>query len=219
MHAIYGFVSGPLVWVAFLLFIGGSLYQVITLAQLARSRDAVVFEYMSFRFALRSILKWLTPFGAVSMRKRPLTTLVAFAFHICVIAAPLFVYAHVVLVKETWNISWWYMPDAWADMMSLLVIGACLFFLLRRITQPEVRYLTTPSDYLLLSMVAAPFVTGFWAYHQFPGAQVATILHMLSGEIMLAAIPFTRISHMFFFIFTRGYIGSEFGAVRHAQDW
>jgi hypothetical protein len=45
------------------------------------------------------------------------------------------------------------------------------------------------------------------------------IIHILSGEIMLVAIPFTRLSHMIFFAFTRGYMGSEFGAVRHAKDW
>jgi hypothetical protein len=36
---------------------------------------------------------------------------------------------------------------------------------------------------------------------------------------MLVAIPFTRLSHMLFSIFTRAYMGSEFGKVRHAQDW
>jgi hypothetical protein len=44
-------------------------------------------------------------------------------------------------------------------------------------------------------------------------------MHILSGEVMLAAIPFTRLSHMLFFPFTRGYMGSEFGGVRHAKDW
>ena len=100
-----------------------------------------------------------------------------------------------------------------------MVIIGCLFFLVRRITLPEVRYLTSASDFVLLFIVAAPFITGFWAYHQFAGATVATILHMLFGEILLASIPFTRLSHMFFFPFTRGYIGSEFGAVRFAKDW
>jgi nitrate reductase gamma subunit len=62
-------------------------------------------------------------------------------------------------------------------------------------------------------------VTGFWAYHQFPAYRLMFILHMLSGEFVLAAIPFTRLSHMLYAVFTRGYIGSEFGAVRHARDW
>jgi nitrate reductase gamma subunit len=45
------------------------------------------------------------------------------------------------------------------------------------------------------------------------------ILHILSGEILLAAIPFTRLSHMIYAPFTRAYMGSEFGGVRHARDW
>jgi hypothetical protein len=44
-------------------------------------------------------------------------------------------------------------------------------------------------------------------------------LHVLAGDIMLAAIPFTRLSHMILSPFTRAYMGSEFGAVRHARDW
>ena len=31
--------------------------------------------------------------------------------------------------------------------------------------------------------------------------------------------PWTGLSHALFFPFTRGYIGSEFGAIRHARDW
>ena len=50
-------------------------------------------------------------------------------------------------------------------------------------------------------------------------ALTMAIAHILSGEIMIAAIPFTRLIHMIFFPFTRGYIGSEFGGIRHARDW
>ena len=65
----------------------------------------------------------------------------------------------------------------------------------------------------------SPFITGFLAYHQWFGYQFFATLHMLAGEIMLVAIPFTRLSHMIFAPFTRAYMGSEFGGVRHARDW
>ena len=45
------------------------------------------------------------------------------------------------------------------------------------------------------------------------------ILHILSGEVLLVAIPFTRLSHMLFAPLTRSYMGSEFGNVRNARDW
>lgn len=198
MHDIYNFVSGPLVWAAFIIFIGGSLYRLVSMAMLAKKRDYVVYEYWSFHYAFRSIFRWLTPFATVNMQRKPMMTLVTFSFHLCAILAPVFLYAHIILFKESWGIGWWYISDTTIDVMTLVVIVGCIYFLVRRIVEREVRYLTSPSDFVLLLVVAMPFITGFWAYHQWVGASVATILHMLSGEIMLAAIPFTRLSHMLF---------------------
>jgi nitrate reductase gamma subunit len=219
MHDIYIFVSGPLVWIAFILFVGGSLYQLISRAILASKKDQVVYSYMSPFFALRSIFHWIIPFGSVNSRSKPVFTIATFIFHLCLILAPVFLFAHVVLINEAWDISWWFISDSGADIMTVLVILACLFFLGRRLFLRDVKYLTSLSDYVILGLVAAPFITGFWAYHQLPGYPVMMIAHMLAGEILLAAIPFTKLSHMLFFPFTRGYIGSEFGAVRHAKDW
>jgi len=78
---------------------------------------------------------------------------------------------------------------------------------------------TSVSDYALLGLVAAPFVTGLLAYFQLGDVRVMTLAHILSGELMLGAIPFTRISHMLYAPLTRAYLGSEFGGVRHARDW
>ncbi|MBF0201476.1 MAG: nitrate reductase [Desulfamplus sp.] len=219
MHEHYEFVTGPLAWMAFLIFIFGSLFRFISLYRLAKKKDGAVFEYMNFKYALRSIGHWLTPFGSRSMRLNPALTGVTFLFHISLFTVPIFALAHVVLWKERFDISWFTLPDAAIDIMTFVVIASCLYFLWRRIMVPEVRYLTTPGDYIILAIVAAPFITGFWAYHQFPGSASMTIVHIISGEVMLAAIPFTKLFHMFMFPFTRGYIGSEFGGVRMARDW
>jgi len=82
-----------------------------------------------------------------------------------------------------------------------------------------VKYLTSFKDYVLLLMVALPFITGFLAYHQFFFYKQMVIVHVISGEIMLILIPFSRFSHMIVAPLTRAYMGSEFGNVRHAKDW
>lgn len=219
MYALYDFVSGPLLWIAFIIFIGGCLFRLISMAVLAKKKDPMVYVYMDLKYALRSIFHWIIPFRSENMKMRPVMTLVTFAFHICLLALPIFLFAHVLLWKETWDVSWWYISDPIADIMTLIVIASCIFFLVRRIVLPEVKFLTSTSDFVILGIVAAPFITGFWAYHQWPGYSFMLILHILSGEVMLAAIPFTRLSHMIFFPFTRGYMGSEFGAVKNARDW
>lgn len=219
MHDFYNFVTGPLAWVAFIIFIVGSLYRLINMIILVNKKEKMIFAYMSWKYSLRSILHWITPFATVSMKKHPAMTIVSFAFHICLIITPIFLLSHIILWDESWNISWWSLPDNIADIMTFIVIAACIFFLVRRLKLPEVQYVTSASDYVLLAIVAAPFITGFLAYHQWFGYKFILILHIISGEIMLAAIPFTRLSHMLFSAFTRAYMGSEFGGVRHVKDW
>jgi len=219
MHTLYNFVSGPLAWIAFLVFIGGCLYKLYTLFTLTQQKESFIFSIMSVKYGLRSIGHWIVPFGTVNMKKNPVMTVVTFAFHLCLIFTPIFLLAHVILWDESFSISWWSLPESVADIFTLVVIGGCCYFLYRRLTDPAVKYLTTISDYILLTIVAAPFITGFLAYHQLFNYQLIMILHVLSGEIMLIAIPFTRLSHMIYSPFTRAYIGSEFGGIRHARDW
>ena len=219
MHDLYIFVTGPLAWTAFILFIGGSLYRLIAMLILAIRKERFIFSYMSWKYGIRSILHWITPFAAENMRRHPILTVVTFAFHICLILTPIFLLSHVILWDESWNVSWWSLPDSVADFMTMIVIAGCIFFLVRRLASPEVQFVTSASDYVILAIVAAPFVTGFFAYHQWFAYKSFMILHILAGEIMLVAIPFTRLSHMIYSPFTRAYMGSEFGGVRHARDW
>jgi nitrate reductase gamma subunit len=219
MHSLYNFVSGPLAWIAFIIFIGGSLYRLINLIILVNKREKFIYSYLSLRYGLRSILRWSIPFATENMRRHPALTIVAFAFHICLILTPIFLLAHVILVEESWSLSWWALPDGAAEIMTLIVIASCVFFLVRRLVSPEVQYVTSASDYIILAIVAAPFITGILAYWQWFGYQFLVIFHILTGEIMLVAIPFTRLSHMLFAPLTRAYMGSEFGGIRHAKDW
>jgi nitrate reductase gamma subunit len=219
MHSLYNFVSGPLAWLAFIIFFGGSLYRLITLFVLVHKKERFIYSYMSWKYGLRSILRWITPFGTENMRRHPMLTIVTFAFHICLLLAPIFLMAHVMMIDESWNLSWWTLPDGAAKIMTVIVIASCVFFLIRRLVSPEVQYVTSASDYAILAIVAAPFITGLLAYYQWLDYQVMVILHILSGEIMLVSIPFTRLSHMLFAPLTRAYMGSEFGGVRHARDW
>ena len=219
MFDIYQFVSGPLAWFAFIVFIGGCLYRLVSLLVLVHRKEPFIYSYMSWKYSLRSILRWSTPFATENMRRHPGMTIVTFAFHICLLITPIFLLAHIILIEEAWNLSWWFLPDGLADAMTLIVITGCIFFLVRRLTNPEVQYVTSASDFVLLAIIAAPFATGFLAYYQWFGYQFFVILHILAAEIMLVAIPFTRLSHMITAPLTRAYMGSEFGGVRHARDW
>ena len=143
MHEVYNFVAGPMAWLAFLLFIGGSLFRLGRMLYLIAKKERFIFTYMSWKYSLRSILHWLTPFGTANWKLHPLLTIVTFTFHICLLVTPLFLLAHIILWEEAWNLSWWAIPDGVADIMTVVVILSCLFFLVRRLREPEVRFVTT----------------------------------------------------------------------------
>jgi nitrate reductase gamma subunit len=144
---------------------------------------------------------------------------ISYLFHILLFLVPLFLASHIVLINEAFQLSWPALNDQVADWLTVGVIAALVFFAIRRGTVPEVKFLTGAMDYLLILLVLLPFLTGFLAYHQWFAYRWVTVLHILSGELMLIIIPFSRFSHMLTAPLTRAYMGSEFGHVRQARDW
>lgn len=217
--SIYTLVRGPLVWIAFIVFIGGTFYRIYKTIQLAK-KEKIIYPYLSLKYTLRSFIHWLTPYGSISMRRHPWFTLITFVFHISVILTPIFLAGHIELWYESWKLNWWSLPQGLADAMTLIVIVSLILLLIRRLIQSDIKFLTGKGDYLAIALVALPFITGFLAHYELL-IEYKTMLtiHMITGEIMLAMIPFTRLSHMFFFWLTRAHTGSEFGAVRHSRDY
>jgi len=119
-----------------------------------------------------------------------------------------------VLLLERWGFSLPTLPEGLADGMTLAVIVAAVFIILRRIALPEVRILTKPYDFLVLAIAVAPFLTGFLAYNQMGSYDFWIVAHVLSGEIMLVAIPFTKLSHFLLFFLSRAQLGMDFGIKR-----
>jgi nitrate reductase gamma subunit len=216
---MYAFLTGPALWAAFIIFIGGLVMRIAYLFRLSRKKDRAFYNHASFNWGLKSILYWLLPWGSASMRQQPIFTFVVFVFHISLLAVPLFLSAHNILWDESWGISLWSLPDTLTDVMTVILLASIVYLVIRRIVCSEVRILTETWDYVLLGFTALPFLTGFLAYHQLGPYEWCMILHILAGEILLILIPFTKLGHMILFFFTRAFIGFEMGARRGARSW
>ena len=215
---IYELVRGPFAWVALIVFVAGSLYRIAAML-ISGKKEPSLYPATSLKDGLRSILHGLLPFGSTYMRRQPLFTVVTIGFHLGVIILPLFLLAHTVLWYESWQILWWSLPDLLADIVAVWVILACVYFLVRRSTVPEVKQVTRPTDILLPAIVLLTFLTGFLAYHQWGPYRPMLILHILAGEILLVTIPFSKLGHMLFVMFSRAYMGAEFGKVLKTREW
>ncbi|WP_022664183.1 TmcC family electron transfer complex membrane anchor subunit [Desulfospira joergensenii] len=219
MNAFIGFIMGPMVWISALIFVLGLVFKFIKIYTGIKEKENFVFTYMTWPHSLRSIGAWLIPFFPQSTRIQPVFWGITYCFHILLFLVPLFLSAHIVLFDEAFQVSWPALNDGLADILTLAVILALVFLAVRRMVVPEVKFLTSIKDYILLVIVLLPFLTGFIAYHQAFSYQWMVIVHVLSGELMLIAIPFSRFSHMLTAPLTRAFTGSEFGNVRHARDW
>ena len=216
---MYAFLAGPALWAAFIIFFGGLVFRITRLYHLSRKKDTVFYNHASFVWGLKSIIYWVLPWGSSSMRLQPVFTFVVFVFHITLLAVPLFLNAHNILWDESWGLSLWSLPDALADAMTVILLASIIFLVIRRLVRSEVRILTEAWDYVLLGLTAMPFLTGFLAYHQLGPYELMMILHLLSAELMLILIPFTKLAHMILFFFTRAFIGFEMGGRRGARSW
>jgi len=215
---IYEFARGPLAWISFLIFIIGSLSRIIFLLYSAKT-EPILNPSQKNRDALRSILYGIIPFSSTIMRKRPFFTVVTITFHICVILLPIFLLAHTVLWYESWGIQWSSLPDTMADIMTIWVILACLFFVIRRTTLGDVKKVSRPIDLLFPAIILVTFLTGFLASQQWGAYRPVLIMHIVTSELLLAILPFSKLGHMLFFWFSRAYMGAEFGKHLNARDW
>jgi len=210
------FVEGPLLWIAFLTFFIGSILRAALFLSVSRKRDKIIYQYFSWKYVLATFGRWLLPLNK-DVAKNPIFTILGYIFHICLIVVPIWFSGHISLWEESrFEWSWTPIPDGLADWMTLIFLAIALFFLLRRIISADIRLLSTFSDYLLIVVVALPFITGYFLTHGtvdnigFLGENIQ-LIHMLSGELMLILIPFTKLSHFVLFFFSRGATAIEFG--------
>lgn len=219
MYPFIQFITGPMVWISFAICFTGIVLRLFIIFRQTREKENFMFTYLSVKYSLRSILVWLVPFLPVSTRKSPVFYIISYIFHILLFLTPVFLLSHVIVFEDSFNGAWWTLGDYLADIFTLAAILALIFFAVRRMMVPEVKFLTGKSDYLFIALAALPFISGFIAYHQFFAYQWMLIIHVISGELMLILIPFTRFFHMILAPLTRAYTASEFGGVRHARDW
>jgi len=215
---MYNFLTGPLAWFSFLVFFIGILIRsILYIKGLDSNIDRVTYKINTscgIKEAVRSIFYWLLPFATRGWRTQPLMTAIFFIFHVGVLVSTFFLEAHNMILQERWGFSIPAIPDVVSDYLTIAVMVAMLVLIFRRLALPHVRILTKPYDYLVLIISIAPFFTGFMAFHQFGDYPFWMITHIISGEILLIAIPFTKLSHCFLFFFSRFQLGMDYGIKR-----
>src|SRR6056297_2661254 len=204
-------LQGPMVWVAFIIFVAGIIGQSIRLYRLTRRTEPEKIQFIANPRKTQKISGWrrwmpyLGQLKTTMLGTSPVLSAVTIIFHICLFITPIFLMGHNVLLKAAVGLPLPYFSETTSDLLTLIVLFCGLFFLFRRLLLPRVRVLTTPYDILLLLLAIFPFLTGFLAHHQLLlDYQLMMILHMGFSELLLIMIPFSKFFYMIFF-FSAGF--------------
>jgi nitrate reductase gamma subunit len=219
---MYDFIRGPLVSIAFALFILGLILQLVQFFKLTKKKEWV-YPPLEVKSEKKSAWQWvdscLASLNGTLWKTDPLITIVTSVFHVFLIAVPIFLLGHNILLDQSWGLSLWSLPEFITDLLTLVILVCVAFFLGRRLFLARVRAITTLYDYVILLIAAAPFLTGYFAYHQWFNYDTVMTLHILAGEVMLITIPFTKLGHMVFFFLYRFLIGNEYSFAKGARAW
>lgn len=219
---MYNFIHGQLVSIAFVIFILGLIFQFFQFFKLTKKKEWI-YPPGEIKREKKTEGQWvafcLASLNGTLWKTDPLITVVTLVFHVFLILVPIFLLGHNILLDQSWGLSLWSLPEPITDILTLVLLICVAFFLGRRLFLSRVRAITSVYDYPILFIVAAPFLTGYFAYHQWFNYDTMMTLHILAGEVMLITIPFTKLGHMLFFFLYRFLIGNEYSFARGERVW
>ncbi|HNW27169.1 MAG TPA: hypothetical protein PKN50_01725 [Spirochaetota bacterium] len=205
MHDILDFLTGPAARFSLaLLALGSARLLILTAADIISIVRHAGNKKIEYGEALASTLSWTAPVGHIA-GTRPVFSAVSFLFHLGLIITPLFLLEHVMLWERGTGYGWTALPGGVADGLTLLVILAGIFLVTYRAADRRRRFISGPSHYILTGLVVTVFASGFLAHQPWSPLARTTmmVIHALAGNVLLIAIPFTRLSHAILFPLAR----------------
>lgn len=167
--------------------------------------------------ALRGIVRRM--WHPATLRRRSLAaTLNAYAYHLG-LAIVVFGFApHIAFVGRWTGLDWPAVPGPVFVAAVAAVFAGLGVALLMRLTSPVLRLISDHDDYMAWIVTMLPMVTGMAVlglpldatYPAVPARPVAVALHLISLELLLAWLPFGKLSHAWLVFLSRGATGRAF---------
>ena len=145
-------------------------------------------------------------------------TLNAYAYHIGLAVVFFGFVPHIAFIKRLTNLTWPAVPG-WLFVAAVgFVFGGLLYALMARLTSPVMRLLSNFDDYASWVVTILPMLTGMAVLNlsldsPYPVKSlypVPVAVHLLSVELLLVWLPFSKLSHALLVFFSRGATGAAF---------
>lgn len=154
-----------------------------------------------------------------TLRRRSLVaTLNAYGYHLGLAIVFFGFVPHIAFIRRLTGLHWAAVPPVVFEIAVALAFVGLSYALLARLTSPVLRLISDADDYLSWTLTMLPLVTGMallaqpmdMPYPLLPERPVALALHLLSLELLLAWLPFGKLSHAFLVFVSRGVTGAAF---------
>jgi nitrate reductase gamma subunit len=202
---------GPGLQIAIAIFVFGLLVRFVELWLLGRKTDLSVARANAVGPGLRTVVSRSLPMPG-ALKQAPLVFLGGYVFHIGFLVTLLFYVPHIHFLHSILGFGWPGLPPFLIDVIGLVTIATLIALLVQRFTDPVRRFLSRADDYVAWTVTFLPLLSGYAAFHRL-GTDYTTMLalHVLSVELLLIVIPFTKLMHMFTFVLARWYNGAIAG--------
>jgi nitrate reductase gamma subunit len=189
------------------IFVLGTLWRLIEIYSLGRKRDLAVPRHRSGASGLHTMLRRSVP--PPGMFRRSATSYVAgYVFHIGLFIIVFLFAQHIKLIQDLTGLSWPGLPSQFIDATAVVTLATMLLVLVERINKPVKRFLSTFGDYAGWTLTFLPVLTGYLASrHLLFSYTWMLALHILSVELLLIFMPFTKLIHVFTLWGSRWYNG------------
>jgi nitrate reductase gamma subunit len=203
-------VRGPGLGIAFAIMLLGIVARLVELFLTGRKPDLSVARAGGLWPGLRTIVT--RSLGTHGQLKSPLVFFGGYVFHIGFFVTLLLFVPHILLFKGVTGWSWGGLPNSVVDGVAVITIAALVALLVHRLVDPVRRLLANFGDYYSWAVTVAPLITGYFAVHRMvlPYTEMLAI-HILSVEILMISLPFTKLIHTVTFAISRYYNGATAG--------
>ena len=206
MNTAFYLARGPFLYLAFAVLILGALRQWgLTIAEVIRAYRVAGDQKIPWQWMFKKSLGWIVPVNALR-GARVLFTIASAVFHVGMLLVPLFLAGHIALVKKGIGLAWPALPAAAADGLTIAALAGLGVILLYRLFDKAARFLSTAQDYALLALCIVAFVSGYFVAHPAQNPlpfNLMYLFHLLSAELILIVLPFSKLCHALLFPSTR----------------
>jgi hypothetical protein len=193
------------------IFLLGVLWRLFEIYSLGRKPDLAAPRHVAGASGWHTVFRRSVPPEGM-MKKSPVSYIGGYTFHIG-LAIVVFLFApHIKLIQSLTGLHWPGLPSQFIDLVAIVTLAAMVVVLVDRINKPVKRYLSTFGDWFTWTLTFLPVLTGWLAVRHLllPYTSMLAI-HILTVELLLVFLPFTKLFHAFTVFGSRWYNGTVNG--------